>query len=366
MTGIDDLDTPVLVIDRRRMLENIRTMAEAMSGAGAALRPHFKTSKMIEVARLQLEAGAVGFTCATPAEVDALLSQGMSDVFWANAPATPAKARFAAEANRRGRVIVGIDSLALADALSTAAKAEGVVIPVRVEIDTGLRRTGVTGDEALALAAEIDALAGVKLEGVYTHEGQLASIRGTRDELRDAGHSASRRLVEVATLLRAAGHTIDSVSVGSTPGWDSAPFVDGVTEARPGTYVFFDANQWRLGSADLGRCALHLHATVVSAPRSGEVVIDAGIKALSSDRSNRGDVAGTVLDADDAPVADATFSRAYEEHGVLEGRGTLRWKVGDRVRVLPNHACGVVNMWSRVVVVDGDRVVDIWTPVARH
>lgn len=366
MTSVTDLDTPALVIDRTRLLANIRDMAGAMERAGVALRPHFKTSKMIEVARLQLEAGAIGFTCATPAEVAALLDAGIPDLFWANAPATPAKARFAAEANRRGRVIVGIDSVALAASLSVAAVAEGVVVPVRIELDTGLRRTGVDAAAALAVAERIATLPGLELDGLYMHEGQLAGMPGDHDERVAAGHAASRQLVAAAETLRAVGIAVGSVSVGSTPGWDSAPFVPGVTEARPGTYVFFDANQWRLGSTTPDRCALHLHTTVVSTVRSGEVVVDAGIKALSSDRSNRGDTLGIVVGADGEPLRDVAFPLAYEEHGLLDGAATAGMSVGDRLRILPNHACGSINMWSRVHIVENDDVLDSWTPVARH
>lgn len=365
MTRVSDLDTPVLVIDRARLDANIRAMAEAMSAAGVALRPHFKTSKMVEVARRQLAAGAVGFTCATPAEVEALLDAGIADLFWANAPATPAKARFAAEANRRGRVIVGLDSAALASLVSAAAVAAGVDVPVRIEVDTGLRRTGVAAGDALALARAVDGLPGLVLDGLYMHEGQLASVPGDHEARVAAGRLASEALVGVAEHLRAAGVRVDTVSVGSTPGWDSAPFVPGVTEARPGTYVFFDANQWRLGSAEPAQCALHLHTTVVSAVRGGEVVVDAGIKALSSDRSNRGDTLGVVVDEAGEPLPGVAFARGYEEHGLVEG-AVAGWSVGDRLRVLPNHACGIVNMWSRVIVADDGDVVEQWTPVARH
>lgn len=366
MTRIDDLDTPVLVIDRPRMDANIRAMADRMREAGIALRPHFKTSKMVEVARRQADAGVVGFTCATLAEVEALLDGGFTDVFWAHAPATPMKRRRLIEANRRGRVVVGLDSVELVQLLAAEAADAGVTIPVRLEVDTGLRRTGVTGDEAVRIAQAVDALPGVELDGVYMHEGQLAAVRGGRDELRRSGAEASAALVAVADRIRAAGIAVPTVSVGSTPGWDSAPFVDGVTEARPGTYVFFDANQWRLASATTAQCALHLHATVISAVRPHEVAIDAGIKALSSDGSNRDATFGVVVDEQGVPVPGIEFARAYEEHGVIEGPGTDGMRVGDRVRILPNHACGVVNMWSRIAVVDDTEVVDRWTPVARH
>lgn len=360
------IDTPALVIDLPRLRANISAMAEAMASHAVALRPHFKTSKMTEVASMQLEAGAVGFTCATPAEVEVLLAAGVEDIFWAHAPATPAKARLAAEANRKARVAVGVDNPALASAVAQAARAAGTVVPVLIEVDTGLRRTGVVPEGASSLAAEVAMLPGVRIDGVYMHEGQLASIRGAREDLMGAGCRASNLLVQVADQLRADGHGIDVVSVGSTPGWDSAPFVAGVTEARPGTYVFYDANQLRLGSAKLSQCALTVLSTVVSLPREAEAVIDAGIKAMSSDRSNRGDTLGLIVSDDCASREDATFARAYEEHGIVEGRLAAGLSVGDTIRILPNHACGAVNMYGRVVIVEDDTVVDVWKPMARH
>jgi len=364
--SIDTIETPALLIDRGQMMRNIDMMADFASKANVALRPHFKTSKMIEVARLQMEAGAIGFTCATMAEAQALLAAGISDVFWAHAPASAAKAKFVAEANRTARLAVGIDSAELAAVLSTAAVAAGVDIPVLLEIDTGLARTGVLADQAISIAGEISALQGIVLDGVYMHEGQLASLHGERSEIVAAGTAASEGLVQVANSLRAAGHTISVVSVGSTPGWESAPSVAGVTEARAGTYVFFDANQLRLGSALSAQCALTVLSTVMSVPAADRRVIDAGIKAMSSDRSNRGDTLGLVATADGAVDTTIDFARAYEEHGILTGNGIHPLNFGDRVRIIPNHACGVVNMFSRVHVVENEDVVDVWNPVGRH
>lgn len=362
----EGLDTPALVIDRPTMMSNIERMAAAMRDHGVALRPHFKTSKMIEVARLQLAAGAVGFTCATQAEVDSLLQAGVSDIFWAHAPATITKVRFAAEANRSSRVAIGVDNIHIAERLASAAAEAGTIIPVLLEIDTGLHRTGVLPEAAQTMAAAIAGMTDLQLAGVYTHEGQLASISGNRHDIVEAGRAAAMTLVAVAQALTADGHAISTVSVGSTPGWDSAPFVPGVTEARPGTYVFNDANQWRLGSAELSQCALTVLSTVISSPRLHDVVIDAGIKATSSDRSNRDDSLGLVLAGDEARLSEASFVRAYEEHGIVEGASVNVLAVGDAVRILPNHACGVVNMYSRVAVVEGGIVVDEWKPAARH
>ncbi len=334
--------TPALVVDPGRLRANILSMASVLAKAGLALRPHFKTSKSLRVAQLQADAGAVGFTCATPAEVDALLTAGHRDLFWAHAPVGP-KAALAAEFNRRGRVVVAVDSVDLVDLLEPA-------VPVRIEVDTGLGRTGVAPEDAVTLARHI-AHRGFELDGVYTHEGQLYTVTGDREE---AGQDAARTLVETAEAVRADGIPVPVVSVGSTPGWDSAPFVPGVTEARPGTYVFGDANQVRLGSQRLDDTALTLLATVVSTPRDGTAIVDAGVKALGSERHAETGF-GLVLGHD------VGFTRAFEEHGVLEGPGAPLLRVGDTVRILPNHACVTVNMWSSLRVGD-----ETWPTVARY
>ena len=357
------ITTPALVIDRSRLEANVARMAAAMDAAGVALRPHFKTSKLIEVATLQVAAGAVGFTCSTPEEVDALLTAGFTDLFWAHAPVGP-KAELAAAFNERGRVAIGLDSVELAAPLGAAALARGVAVPVLIEVDTGLGRTGVAASDALALAQAIAGIEGIVLDGVYMHEGQLAGLGGTREELRAAGAAAAESLVAVAEQVRAAGIPLSVVSVGSTPGWDSAPLVEGVTEARPGTYVFSDANQLRLESTTLEQCALTVLTSIISTQRENAAIIDAGIKAMSSDRSNRGNTFGLALTTDGELDRNLEFSVAYEEHGRLDG--AHGFVVGDTVRILPNHACGVVNMWSSVNVIDGSGAIETWSPVARH
>ncbi len=359
------LPSPALVIDRARMTANIDRMSRAMRDAGVALRPHFKTSKMIEVARLQSEAGAVGFTCATPEEADALLTAGFADLFWAHGP-VGAKATLAAEFNRRGRVAIGVDSVELAEPVSREAARLGVTVPVRLEIDTGLGRTGIRASDAVVVATALAGLPNLEFEGVYTHEGQLAGVSGDRAAIRAAGVSAAEALVAVAEDIRASGLPVSVVSVGSTPGWDSAPTVAGVTEARPGTYVFSDANQLRLESTTLDQCALTVRASVVSVQRPGAVIIDAGLKAMSADGSNRGSTFGLLLTPEFELDDTVEFPTAYEEHGTLVGRGIADLRVGDTVALLPNHACGVVNMWGTVHVLDEDGAVQTWHPVGRH
>ncbi|TDD96430.1 alanine racemase [Actinomadura rubrisoli] len=361
MTGepLHELPTPALVADRHRLTRNIADMAALTDRAGVRLRPHFKTSKCLQVARLQLDHGAIGFTCATPAEVTLLQDAGVPDLLWAHQPIGPAKVGFAVQANTKSTVTVALDSVEAATPLASAASAAGVRVPYLIEVDTGLGRAGVAPDRTPALAAALARLPGLELRGVFTHEGHLARHVADRDELRTAGRQAGTTLSEVARTLTDAGHRCETVSVGSTPGADSAPFAPGITEARPGTYVYYDANQVALGSATADRCALTVLTTVVSTPRPGTAITDAGLKAMSSDASVHGTGFGTI-------TPDLAFHTANEEHGYLSGPGCTSLQVGDQLQVVPNHACGTVNMWSTIHVTEDGIVTDRWPIRARR
>ncbi|TDD35994.1 alanine racemase [Actinomadura sp. KC06] len=362
---LDELPTPALLIDRPRMEANLTAMAASIGAAGVALRPHFKTSKCVAVARRQLAHGAIGFTCATPAEVALLQDAAVEDVLWAHQPVGPAKVAFAVQALSRGGLTIALDSLEVAEPLSAAAAA-GVEVPFVLEVDTGLHRAGVDPDRAVKTAAELTALPALELRGVLTHEGHLAAHGTDRAGLEAAGDLAGRTLVQVAEALRAEGHACPLVSVGSTPGATSAPFAEGVTEARPGTYVYFDANQVGLGSAQTGQCAQTVLTRVTSTQRPGTAIVDAGIKAMSSDSIATAGILGIVCDAAGTPLPGLEFTNANEEHGYLTGPGTADLRVGDLLRIIPNHACGTTNMWSTLYFVDGDQATDRHPIEARY
>ncbi|OLF18442.1 alanine racemase [Actinophytocola xanthii] len=358
-----ELATPALLVDVDRLDRNVAAMATSFAGTGVALRPHVKTSKCWEVARRQLAAGAVGMTCSTAAEVAWLRERGVPDLLWANVPIGPRKVEFAVDAARGGGLTVALDSVAAARPLAEAASAAGVTVPFVLEVNTGHARLGVEPDRAPATAAEIAALPGLALRGVLTHEGHIAAAPD-RAALELAGGAAGAVLAGVAGALRDAGHAVDVVSVGSTPGATSAPFAAGVTEARPGTYVYYDANQVRLGSCTLEECALSVLTRVASAERPGRAIIDAGVKAMSSDTIAAAGSVGVVVDVSGRPLRGVVFGEANEEHGFLNHEGGIA--VGDLLRVVPNHACGTTNMWSRVYAVRGTEVLDEWPVSARY
>lgn len=351
--GPFDVETPALILDLARLTSNIAAMSVSARSKAVDLRPHAKTHKSIQIADLQVEAGAVGITVATVSEAEAFAAQGIDDIFIAY-PVLPvgAKARRFKDLVDRVALRVGVESSAGARAI--AAASEGGDISVVIEIDSGQHRTGVQASDAAALATECRRL-GLTVDGVFTHGGHAYSDPGAPQR---AGTDEGDQLELAASALRDAGFTVSVVSAGSTPTW-RAPRPSAVTEERPGTYVFGDRQQLALGSQQHEDCAAWIAATVVSS-RDGRVVIDAGSKALTGERPTWLDGFGAV-----AELGNAVITRISEHHGILDGVDSSAVAVGDMVSVLPNHICTAVNLFDEYVVVDDGRVVDRWELVAR-
>lgn len=382
--ALPDLPTPALLIEVDRLERNIGRMARRCAAAGVALRPHVKTTKCLPVVRRQLAAGAVGVTCATAAEVAWLRDEGVADILWAHQPVGPARVDLVVSTIRgaggpgyaaappacrtRGPtagLTVALDSTAAAEPLARAAHRAGVTVPYLIEVDTGHGRAGVPPAAAPALARELAGLPGLRLRGIMTHEGHLHRYAGAADRER-AGREVGERMVDLAARLRAGGYDAGTVSVGSTPGATSAALVPGVTEARPGTYACYDTMHLRLGTAILADCAQSVLTRVTSVRGDGTVIVDAGIKAMSSDAIAALGSLGTVCDLGLAPLPGVTFADGNEEHGFLTGAGTARLTVGDLLRVVPNHACGASNMFSHAVAVRRGVPEETWPISARH
>lgn len=361
------LPTPVLLADTERLAANIAAMAASVRGAGVALRPHVKTSKCWRVASQQLAAGAIGFTCSTAAEVTWLRGHGVADLLWAQQPVGAPKVDFVIKTSKEtGPLTVALDSVEAAAPLSAAAADAGVTVPYLIEVDTGHGRAGTVPEDAVTLAGRLAGLPGLTLRGIMTHEGHLARYAGDRAALEKAGRETGALMADLGARLRAAGHPADVVSVGSTPGATSTALTPGVTEARPGTYVYYDANQVRLGSATVDACALTVLTRVISTQRDGVAITDAGIKAMSSDTIAAAGSLGIACDLDGVPVPGLTFSDGNEEHGFVSVARPGQLAVGDMLRIVPNHACGTVNMFSRLLAVRDGKATEWWDISARH
>jgi D-serine deaminase-like pyridoxal phosphate-dependent protein len=253
-----------------------------------------------------------------------------------------------------GRISCAVDSLAGAAALSAACVRRGVRLGVLVEVDSGLHRCGLAsvGDVA-ALSRAVMGLDGLDLLGLLTHAGHAYGAK-TPEDVRRIGTHEGALLAGMAETLRRGGIPIGTVSVGSTPTARHAGEVAGVTELRPGNYIFNDMTQVALGVASMDQCGLTVLATVISTPAPGRAVLDAGAKALALDKGAQGSTLlqghGTILGKR------ATLARLSEEHGVIEHQGE-QFVIGEKVRIVPNHACPVVNLFDYAWLVEGEKIV---------
>ena len=365
VAGDQVLDTPLIAVDLDLLQRNIAEMAALAASHGVALRPHAKTHKSPHIARLQLEAGAVGLTCAKLGEAEVLVEQGgVTDILIAYPIVGDVKIQRLLSLLDRARVIVAVDTHQAAAVLSQAISANDRALEIYVEVNTGQDRAGArAGQEAVDLAVAVSRMPGLRLVGIMTHEGHAGF--SSPDDIALIAENAGRALVGTAERIRGQGIEVAHVSVGSTPASWFTPRVPGITEMRPGTYVFHDNNAFQHGRIGPDRCAARVVSTVVSRPsgqpQSHRAVIDAGSKALALDPSSSHPGHGYIVGH-----PGATIARLSEEHGVVTlSPDELGFDVGDQVEIIPNHICPAVNLTDELVIVQDGHVVDHWPVAAR-
>jgi len=358
-TFLEQLETPLPVVDLDRMALNLDRMAAYVTLHGLQLRPHVKTHKSPRIAAEQLRHGAVGLTCATLREAE-VMSEVSDDILVAYPPVGAARLERLARLPQGVRVAVAADDAAALPALSVAAKLGRRQFDVHVEVDVGMHRVGVTTPEkAIALARAISDTPHLNFSGVLFYPGHI------RQRVDDQNASLTKLAETLATFteaLRDAGLPARVVSGGSTPAAWRMHEVPGVTEVRPGTYVYNDRTTAAIGACDWDDCALTVLATVVSTSVKGQVVIDAGSKALAREPlRSEGDGFGALLDRPEVLV-----TRMSEEHGILDtSRSDWRPRLGDQVRIVPNHVCLVVHAFDEIIGVRGHAVETRWPVAAR-
>lgn len=360
MTPLSHLATPVPVVDLDRMEANIVRVAEYARVHGLALRPHVKTHKSPRVAKAQLAQGAAGLTCATLREAEVMRAV-TDDLLIAYPPIGAARlSRFAALA-KASRLRVMLDSREAVDSLAAALRAGGPRVGVLVELDLGMRRVGVaTPADVVALARRIAAQPSLEWLGVGFYPGH---IRGSAEGQVAAIDALNWQLCDTLDGLAVAGLPVRVVSGGSTPALWQSHRVAGITEIRPGTSVYNDRTTAEIGACALVDCALTVLATVVSTAVPGQVVVDAGTKALGREpiRGVEARGYGVLLDRPEVVV-----SALSEEHGTLDLSQTAwRPSIGDQVRIIPNHVCIVTHLFDNAVGIRGDVVVEEWCVEAR-
>ena len=365
---LHNIKTPSLVLDAGRVRRNAERMSEHITRLGAALRPHVKTHKCVEVARIQTGGGAGRITVSTLAEARAFAAHGFKDITYA-VPIEPGKFDEAIELARLcERFALITDDSSIPPLLDEAARRASVTLDLFLKVDCGYHRCGVEPDrpEALEIPRRIAAARHLRFAGVLTHAGHSYHAR-SREELLSIARHERDLMAEFAARLRSDGVEVPTVSVGSTPTATHSEHLEGVDEARPGNYIFFDAFQATLGSCAFEDCALTVLAAVVHRDRARrKVVLDAGAVALSKDRGPVGlDDAcgyGRVLDLEGAETGLRVGSLS-QEHGevpVEDDRALDALHVGARVRVLANHSCLAAAQHTHYHVLEGSRVVDRW------
>ena len=358
---VKDLDTPAMLVDLDVMERNLQRVADYCRGNDLRLRPHTKTHKSPYVGKLQLDSGAAGLTVAKVGEAEVMVDSGTPDMLLAYPVIGRSKLERLMEVAKKTRLTVALDNMTSARQLSDAARAAQATVGVLAETDVGLGRVGVSpGEELTQLAQCIRRLPHLDFEGITFYPGHI----------KDAGEHGMQQIEELGRLIesvledfRRADIAVNIVSGGSTPALYQSHKLHGLTEIRPGTYVFNDLNTVRSGGCALEDCAASILVTVVSTARPGQMIIDGGSKTFSSDRSMTPPEAtyGRIVEA-----PDCDFHKMNEEHGYVDiTRAGRDFAVGDRVRVIPNHVCVAMNLHERVYGVRGDKVERIWQVEAR-
>ena len=342
---IDEIDTPAVLIDLDRAVANIARAQAHADAHGLKLRPHIKTHKLPMFALKQMAAGAVGITCQKVGEAEVMADAGLRDIFLPYNIIGAAKLARLLALHRRITLSVTVDNLPTLAGLASVFTDPAHRLKVLVECDTGMGRCGVQSPEtAVTLAQAIAAHPGLRFGGLMTYPA--------------AGKAAEAEtwLREASVRLTEAGLPCETISSGGTPDMWRAGQGSVVTEYRPGTYIYLDRYQVAQDVGTLEDCALTVLTTVVSHPTDDRAILDAGSKALTSDTLGMTGF-GVLIGHPEALV-----SGLSEEHGTLALHGA-QLAIGDRVRVLPNHACVVTNLFDNVYLISGDTVVE-YLPVA--
>lgn len=350
-----EIDTPAVLIDAEKLDRNLQKMAKYCAEQGIALRPHTKTHKMPEIAHMQVRYGAAGITVAKLGEAEVMADAGIQDIVVVYPVWGESKWSRLAELARGARISVAMDSLPVAEGISRAAAKAGVDVGIRVEFDTGFGRCGLPlNDGSIRVAQQVRSLPNLRWEGISVYPGHIMGNRAIREHDLVLENAQLDRLY---ALLSAAGVSHPIVSGGNTPAAFLSHRFHGINEIRPGTYVFNDRNTVDAEAATYEECAATVLVTVVSTSVAHRAIIDAGSKTLTADTLLSGERKnyGYVLDYPEIELYDLS-----EEHGHLCLAEGSELKIGDRLRIVPNHICPCINLQECVYVVSGDQVIDQW------
>jgi D-serine deaminase-like pyridoxal phosphate-dependent protein len=369
---LGELTTPSLLLDRAKLERNLSRMRARLKRLDVTLRPHMKTAKCIEIARLALDGEGGAITVSTLGEAEYFFRHGITDIVYAVGIA-PGKLDAAADLIRRGaKLTLILDNALAAQAVARHDTTLGLKIPVLIEIDSDGARAGVAPDSPalVEIGKLLDESPGAELRGVLTHAGASYHCKGIA-AIRAMAEQERRSAVNAAKALRSAGMHAPVVSVGSTPTMTFAEHLEGVTEARPGVYMFQDLVMVGLGVCEIDDIALSVLTSVIGHhQRTGQLIVDAGWMALSRDQGTADQAVnqgyGLVCDANGRPLGDLIVRETNQEHGLVGRRDAKplhvgRYPVGTRLRILPIHACATAAAHTAYEVIEEGRVSARWS-----
>ena len=360
--AVEDVDTPALLLDLDAFERNLDRMAAALKGKPVRLRAHSKSHKCAVIGQEQVRRGAIGLCCQKVGEAEAMVAGGVGNVLVSNQIVGRSKLlRLAALSKRAEWIGVCVDNAENVTQIDEAAGAMGATLNVLVEIDTGAGRCGVPpGAEAVALAKQIDTATNLSFAGLQAYQGRAQHIRAYADRqaAAEAGIALTR---ETADQLAAAGLACEIIGGAGTGTWQFEAGGGVHNELQAGSYIFMDADYGRNLNPDGGffddfENSLFVFVTVMSTPSGDRAVVDGGLKALATD-SGPPAVAG---------MPEVAYGRASDEHGILNVSETnRRFRIGDKVKLIPGHCDPTVNLYDWYVGYRGDRVEALWPIVAR-
>ena len=364
---LSDLPTPQVLIDRARVIRNIDRAQMLASTTGQHLRPHAKTHKSPVIAKWQIDRGAIGICCAKLGEAEVFADAGITNIRLPY-PVNPSNADRVLALAERTAISIIVDHPDVARGWSDAMHSAGRRLDVLIKVDVGFHRCGIDPDKnALGFVQEVASMPGLRLRGLLSHAGH-GYHAASEEELRDVARREAETLVALRDSAARSGIALEELSVGATPTLRFSAGRPGLTELRPGNYVYFDRTQLALGAATLDDCALTVLATVVT-KHEGRIILDAGSKTLTNDQARgitKAPGFGAVFTEDGSALDDMlAIERLSEEHATVRVTGSTALKPGDRVRILPNHSCVVSNLVNEVRIVEGERVIGTLPVAAR-
>jgi len=351
----NDLPTPMILVDQDILSHNINKYQTACDHYQKQLWPMIKTHKSTAIAKMQLQAGAMGFLCGTLDECEILVDAGIKNIMYAYPVATQASIDRVIELKKKCPIILRIDGLESAKRINNAAKVAEVIIDYTIIINSGLNRLGINPEQAVWFAKEMTTYKNLRLKGISTHPGHVYAATNANEVLQCAKQEVEALQV-ASDLLKADHFELEMITTGSTPTFSDAVMNHNIDIFHPGNYVFHDAIQIALGVAQESECALTILASVISNQEPGIFIIDAGSKTLGLDKGAHGNTSikgyGIIKGQSEAEIISLS-----EEVGKISVPMNSVLKVGDKVEIIPNHACVPANLTSRLISCKGEDVV---------